>query len=796
MSIPLRQNKQGYSLVEVVIIILIFSSMFLLMLYAFRQSIGHLNTTKAKIVGVEIANAHMEILHNLRYEDVGTVSGNPTGTLPDSREITRSNITFTVETDIIYIDDPFDGCVGEVVGEPDKSQCADGTIVDKPRDIPENENNPADYKKADITVTWNNYYNGHPIKLSSIIAPNDLEGETDKGFLLIKVINAAGQVVPGADVHITNTDIDPPIDIARTTNDSGSVLLLDMEPSNQTYNITVTKDGYSLNRTCPELAGGTACTDAAGVPDPVLGKVSVHQGEVETVYFTIDQVSRMVVNSYDENGVPLPTIDFTLASSLRDGEEGKKISYEPAPDGIVKTEIDFSTDASSTWNTNLLGDANQLEWDIYDLFIRTPTYYIAGINHNLALNILPNTDTTLNVFLDDLSDNSTTNALLVTVIDNNEVGVAGAEVELRLATDPPGDLVIDPAPRTGEGFIRQTDWSGGDGQADFTDQTMYFSDNAHIDEAATAGEVTLWQNTPALFHTESFSDATYKDDTNTTADWNTADQELKLPTSGSPYPTAMHYAQTTKLNTQHGNITSATLTANETPNGQTIEYYISADGGTNFEPVTLGTAHVFSNVGDDIRVRIELTTADANTTPLVSDFTLNYTVEYYDQNGELTSSTFDLSAAATFTDIHWGQGSQPADTTLTFQIATNTDNATWNFIGPDGTASTYYTANNADLHASHDGDQYVRYKAFLETADVAATPTMTEVRIGYTLSHFPPGQVYYNNLEAADYGMAVCVDADNDGTYCDGDLDDVEETYTVTVNGYTTYITNPPLTLP
>jgi len=756
-------------LVEVLIVLLIFSGMFLVMLNAFENSIASLNNTKAKTVGVEIANAQMEILRNISYEDLGTVFGSPTGAISDERTIERSELTFTVKTIITYVDDPYDGCVGEVVGEPNQSQCADGTIVNEPPDLPPN-NNPADYKKADVEVTWDKYFRGNPIRLSTIIAPEHLEGDTDKGFLLIKVIGANSTPVSGATVNVINNDVSPAVNIVATTNSYGHVLLLDLEPSSQTYIVKVSKAGYSSARTCTEDAGGSACNDSEGVPDPVQGKISVIQGSLEEETFAIDLFSTLAFNSYSDTCTPLPNIDFTLKGSLRDGQLGKKISHEPAPDGILKNSFDFTTDGLGQWIKN------DLEWDIYDLFVNTAGYDIAGINHDLALNILPSTSTTLNVLLAPSSANS----LLVTVKDSGtETNLANASVQVSNAS-------YDETKLTGQGFIEQSDWIDGSGYDSFAEGKYYF-DSGSVDESTTSGQVTLSLTENNFIFSEDFNDSVYKDATATDADWNTSDQELKLPTFSGEYPTDRAYAgQTTKLNSQHGKIVSATLNADETLNGQTVSYFLSANGGTNFEAVSLGIEHNFLTVGDDIRIRIEMESDNISETPVVDNLSLDYDIQYFDPAGELISGTFDLNSPADFTTIDWTSESQPADTQLKFQLATSNcangktnppacdDAGDWNFLGPDGTGATYYESINADINSTHDANQYLRYKAYLTTSDIYYTPTLSHIRIGYTLSCLPSGQSFFGGLSNDTYGINVSLAGYQD--YAG----------TVDVNGYTT----------
>jgi len=705
-------------------------------LTVFQSAIRQLNFSRTKIVAVELGNEQMEIIRNLKYADVGISGSLPNGTIEATKVVERSNITFIVTTDIQYVDDPFDGCVGPTTpSDPAKSQCADGTVVNKPQDIPSNLGNPADYKKADVEITWSPNFTGKPLQLSTIISPKGLEGDTTKGFVLLKVSNSDGEPITGASVQVINTNLVPTLDHTFTTDAFGNVQLLDVEPATG-YVVKVSKAGYTNDRTCSVEAGGSGCSDTEGNPDPKNEDITVSAGSHEERSFTIDLISTLEVNSFTESCSLLPNVDLTL-------EGIETISNEPS--SILKNVWNFVTSGTGQWSKN------DLESDLYDLIVNTPGYDLAGVNHDLALNILPNTNTILNVLLAP----HTANSLLLTVKDNSGTNVSGATVRLR-------KIGYDETRITGQGFAQQTNWIGGSGQENIIDDaSKYFSDNGHIGNASS-GEISLRKNSVNISFSESFATDVHKDELNTTADWNISDGELKLPTSGGFYPVNdMHYAQSIKLNSQHGKIISATLASTDDLNGQTINYFVSADGGTTFEPVTSGVAHDFITTGSDLRWRAELTSTEDDQTPRIDQISLNYTLEYYDANGELISSTFNLISAATFSAINWEPDNQSPETgtdSLKFQIATNNDNTTWDFIGPDGTGSTYYSTNNAALHSSHNGNQYLRYKVFLNTDDVYFSPLLTNTRIGYTLVCLPPGQAYFKNLDVDTYSAEVRVD--------------------------------------
>ena len=103
------------------------------------------------------------------------------------------------------------------------------------------------------------------------------------------------------------------------------------------------------------------------------------------------------------------------------------------------------------------------------------------------------------------------------------------------------------------------------------------------------------------------------------------------------------------------------------------------------------------------------------------------------EDGEFISSVLDASESypVKWASIAWSPESQPLGTNLKFQIAANNDRITWNWVGPDGTSSTYFTAASGEvIHCSHVG-RYSRYKAYFSTIDPVETPILQGVTIAY-----------------------------------------------------------------
>ena len=129
---------------------------------------------------------------------------------------------------------------------------------------------------------------------------------------------------------------------------------------------------------------------------------------------------------------------------------------------------------------------------------------------------------------------------------------------------------------------------------------------------------------------------------------------------------------------------------------------------------------------------------------------------YTTATGTLISATMDTGTSSTnYTILSWQPTSQSASTTVAFQVAANNDNATWNFVGPDGTANTYFTVPGNDISNVLNNNRYVRYKAFLNTNLPSQTPSLTSVNVNFVTGCYTPGQVIFTGLSTANYTLTV-----------------------------------------
>lgn len=554
-------TRRGFSLIEMIVATAVFA-LFCVGIYSGIQFIFKVvYQSRLQIVEAAIANEHLEIVRNMAYDDVGIVNGSPAGLLQRTVTTTKNGLVFEITRTIRNIDDPYDGVIG---GNP-------------------NDTAPTDYKLVDISVLCITCNQTHPVALSTHVGPKYLEGNPANGALFVHVIDASGDPVVGASVHIVATSTSPALDFVDTTNNSGLLSVVDLPAGIGKYHITVSKAGYTTSGTM---------APTAQVPNPIHPPASVVAQDVSQVTFIIDQVSSMAVESISAQCSPIGNASFTVIGTNLLGKD---------PDVLV---------VSSTYVTNAGGAyaLNNFSWDTYTFW--SLGYDLLGTIPMVPYALQPGMDQPIQLIL----GANTARSLLVNVRDSITLQpISSAEVQL-VGTG------FNTTETTGVGHVRQTDWSGGSGQSVMSNASRYFSDNGGIDATTLAGNLTLQRT------------------------------------------------------------------------GQT---YVS--------------------------------------------------------QGWLESSTFDLGTTGNYINLIWEPLAQPEATgpsSVKFQLATHSSSTpeNWNYLGPDGTATSYYTDISTAIHEVHDGDQYMRYKIWLSSASTTSTPTISDIALSYTNSCTPPGQVYFGNL--------------------------------------------------
>jgi len=321
------QNKNGFTLIESVVAIAIFSLITISLFVLFGIVLNTIRNNKARIIANNIAIEQLEIIRGMEFNDVKTNEGwSPPGLLESEKTINKVGFSFTVQTDISFFDDEYDG--------------------KDPADL-----FPYDYKKARIRILWLNpvTQSQETVALTTTIVPIGMEGlSEDKGGLLITVFNAVGEVIFGADVHVESVLQSYSVD--ATTDLNGNLWISDLEPSDD-YHIVVTMDGYSIDQTY-SIDNNPASPDYN--PNPTKPDAVVVADSVTAIGFSIDVLgylniqtanydnpqnwkvsTSLGVDSQTEVAVAIDSGDnlFVVWLDNRDGPErlyAQKYKYNPA----------------------------------------------------------------------------------------------------------------------------------------------------------------------------------------------------------------------------------------------------------------------------------------------------------------------------------------------------------------------------------------------------------------------------------------------------------------------------------
>ncbi|WP_455392704.1 Kelch repeat-containing protein [[Eubacterium] cellulosolvens] len=114
---------------------------------------------------------------------------------------------------------------------------------------------------------------------------------------------------------------------------------------------------------------------------------------------------------------------------------------------------------------------------------------------------------------------------------------------------------------------------------------------------------------------------------------------------------------------------------------------------------------------------------------------LNDTWEFhYNQykTGFFVSPCYDAGSTTAFKTISW-DANMPPEASIRFQIrttATEAELCSHQFVGPDGSAASYYTESPAELWSGHSNHRWVQFKAYLSTTNYDP-PSLLSISLDY-----------------------------------------------------------------
>lgn len=536
----IKNNSRAFTLIETLVGIAVFVVISTAVYQAYVSLFGLISLNQYRIVALNLANEQFEIVRNLSYVNVGIPGSIPNGILPQVQNITRSGVNFIVTTTVRNIDNPFDGTIG---GTP-------------------NDLSPADNKLVAVEVDCPTCKGFTPLTLTTTIAPKNLETASANGALLVKVFDANGVPVSGANVSIRNYQATTTIAIDDVTDASGNLQIVDAPPGIEAYEIVVSKAGYSSDRTYQN--------GAVGNPSPTKPHATVIVQQLTQISFSIDRVSTLNFNSVTSDCVAVPNIDFSLKGAKQIGSN------------IYKFNRNLVTNGSGLYSSSTM------EWDYYSVTGNDGSYDIVGINPLNPISLNPNI--TQNVLLIVAPKDPRT--LLVTVKDSaTQLPLTDATVRLRRSSS------YDNTKITGRGSINQTDWSS----------SAYSYNDGSVETENPAGDLRLL-NVFGAYNLNGVIESTTIDTGSASnfynLDWLPVDQ----PVASGPNSFKLQFAT-------NSIITGTTTWDYKGPDGTSSTYYTVSN--SPISPVHNGDRYA--------RYKIYFNTISSTSTPNISDVSFTVT---------------------------------------------------------------------------------------------------------------------------------------------------------------------------
>lgn len=387
----LKNKLRGFTFIEALVLLFVFSLVTVTFYNVISLGTRYIIISKNRLNAVAIANEKMEIIRNLRYEDVGTVGGACEGNIPQEEDVLRDGKSFHVYTLAKFEDDPFDGSLG---GSPNDSAFKD-------------------YKTVKVKVSWNNggSDNGE-ISLSSRFAPQGLEvASAGDGILSINIFSDqdGGVGVSQANVHIVNNDVG--MNQTIQTDNSGNVMLVGAKESIQNYQITVTKSDYETVTTFPAYPN-TAY-------NPIDTHASVIEGTLNITNIVQNKVADLKIVAKDYLGNPVSGVDFDLVGGRKLGTEDA-FPYDP----IYNLNVSDETEADGEMEYNSISPGQYS----FELSSSESDYALVGIDTISPFSLVSEDSMEINLIVADKNAIGFSTKILNN-IDSSPV--SGAEVRLK-----------------------------------------------------------------------------------------------------------------------------------------------------------------------------------------------------------------------------------------------------------------------------------------------------------------------------------------------------------------------------
>lgn len=399
----LPAGRQGFTIIEVLITAFIIGTVVTGIFGLFVLNISTNREGERRVVALALANERAEMIRNLPYDSVGTEGGVPSGAIKQQEDIVRDGLTYTVKTDIRYVDDPFDKL-----------------ITDSPPDTLN-----TDYKQARIEVSWTAAGGAtRTTRLLLQVSPPGVEGGSAGGTLLFQALSASGAALAGATVTLQNSSVSPAVNITTQTDSAGYLVLPGLPPAIEQYALMATKSGFTTEQTYSATSSFT--------PGVAYRHLTMLAGQLTEKTFAIDAASAFTIRTQTTAQAAVPAVAYALQGNKTIGTDaGGQPVYVVARSGATNASGQ-SSEEGLVWDSyDWTIDEVATGYDVKETSLVLPATLDPGVTAELTATLVEHQERSLHV---------TAVSPAGQPVDNATVRLFGDEYDVTLGTGAVGQV--------------------------------------------------------------------------------------------------------------------------------------------------------------------------------------------------------------------------------------------------------------------------------------------------------------------------------------------------------------------
>jgi type II secretory pathway pseudopilin PulG len=382
----------GFTLIEALIFLFIFSVSVLAIYNAFSLGINYSIENKKRLQAISLANEEIEKMKNLGYANLST------GTAENVEKVS-SGVKYYVTTRITSFDDEADGSVP-----------ADSISWD--------------YLKIGVDVKWSLDNDNKMITMNATIVPPVREEDADKGYMRLHIIDQNGLGLTSAHITVTKLSNNSVV-YSGNVNTSGNLFLTGLDPGKHKIAVSSYRDYFPI-----ETMNETASFIPADMHPDIAVKTLIER-TLQT-----DKVSILKVTLKDTFGNEIPHLGFDIVGGKYLGIENNTAPVYGYSDSISNSDgtESFSDMSFGPYFFNFTDLNDEQNSKDYQFLWMTP---ICDSENKILLNA----DDTLEA--EAIVADEDEPSLLVTILDDaDDKPISGVEVHVEHSDDPAYDEKI------------------------------------------------------------------------------------------------------------------------------------------------------------------------------------------------------------------------------------------------------------------------------------------------------------------------------------------------------------------